>query len=196
MVARPSRPVVNSTQPSKPSRVKGPSWDLDPVASLAPFPLVLDLKGVEVEVPALTAAQWLNIFMSKSPDMNDLLDLIPDLDELLITEKIDIDDVNALTMEMITVASGRDWWITLRLLGVAAMHWDNIGYRMITKIDANQASFAAWMLVLQSTLIDTMEPDSVPMFIAQVQMPPPGVAQEEARTQHKELTAREFLAVA
>jgi hypothetical protein len=170
-----------------------PSWDLDPAASLAPSPLVVDVGGTEVTMPTMTAMDWLTILMSKNPDMNDLLDLIPELDELVIQGDVSIDEVNDMVLGMITVASGREWWITLRLLGVAMKYWDSVGPQMVTKIDPEKVSLAAWMMVLQSTLINSLDPESVSMFVAQVQAPPFGAA---PTTQRKELTAKEFMALA
>lgn len=142
----------------------------------------------------MPASEWLAIFMSENWDSNDLLDLIPGLDEALLESTVEPREIRDLLLDMITTVSSRQWWITLRLIQVAMSHWNTIGPALITKVDATKVSFAAWMGVLQVTLIESMEPKNAKMFIAQVQAPPVGV--EAPANQRKELTAKEFLAMA
>jgi hypothetical protein len=191
-----ARPSVQ--QPNLPStdtnRIKVPSWDLDPVWSLAPWPVTIQFGSMEVEIPAMNAADWLALLMGKTLTLGEMLDVIPGVDDLLLDQDITIEEINELLTDMITTVSGRQWWITLRLLGVARRHWDTIGPEMITTVDARQVSLAAWMTVLQSALLKSMDPKNVPMFIAQVQAPPSGT--EMPAMHREELTAKEFLAMA
>ena len=193
MAARRSAPQPNLQSP-KPNRVKNPSWDLDPVWSLAPWPLVIQFGSTEVEIPAMNAAEWLAVLMGGRLTLDSLLDLIPGGDDLFLDEDVGFDEVNTLFSDVITTVSGRSWWITLGLLGVAKKHWDTIGPEMIMSVDAQRVSLAAWMNVLQSTIIQSIDPENVPMFIAQVQAPPPGV--ESPQMKRQDLTAKEFLAIA
>lgn len=179
---------------SEPDRIKIPSWDLDPTWSLSPWPVVLQFGSTEVEIPAMPAADWLTILMSGRFGISDLFDLIPDIDDLIIDGDVELEQVSDIFLDMITTVSSRHWWITLRLIGIARGHWDTIGPEMITKVDASTVSLAAWMTVLQLTIIKSMDPKSVPMFIAQVQAPPFGT--QAPQVQQQELSRGEFLAMA
>jgi hypothetical protein len=141
----------------------------------------------------MSAADWLEILMEKDLDLHALLDLIPGFDEYLLDSDMEPEEMRALVDDMITTASGRQWWITLRLLWVANSHWDTIGPTMITKLDPDRVSLSAWMAVLQLTLIEGMEPKNAKMFIAQIQAPPAGA--ESVPDARQDLTAREFLAM-
>lgn len=142
----------------------------------------------------MPASEWLAIFMNKEWESNDLLDLIPGLDDILLEGDVDIDEIRDMLLDLITTVSGRYWWITLRLINTAVSHWDTVGPTLVSKIDATKVSFAAWMGVLQVTIIGGMEPDHARTYIAQVQAPPAGT--EAPASQRKELTAKEFLAMA
>jgi hypothetical protein len=162
--------------------------------SLTPWPVVVRIGDTEAEIPAMSAAEWLSFLLADRFSINSLLDLIPDVDDIILDEDVELETLGQLLTEMITTVSSRQWWITLRLLGVAKKHWDSIGPEMITSVNASEVSLAAWMTVLQVTLLKHMDPKSVPMFIAQVQAPPPGVQAPEA--QRQDLSRREFLAIA
>jgi hypothetical protein len=189
-VPPPSLPNVDQGQ----AKVQIPSWDLDPVWSLAPWPVTIQLGSVEVEIPAMSAAEWLAILMSEHFSLGTLLDLIPGIDDLILDDVVDLDEVSNVLTDLITTVSSRQWWITLRLVGVAKRHWDKLGPEMITSVDATRVSLAAWMNVLQLTVIRSIDPMNATMFIAQVQAPPPGVVAPE--TSRQDLSRREFLAIA
>lgn len=142
----------------------------------------------------MSAAEWLGILMAKNMNIAQLLELIPDSQDLILDGDMEVEEIREILMDMITTVSGRQWWITLRLIGLAQKYWDTLGAKMITSVNAEQVSLAAWMTVLQLTIIEHIEPDKVPMFVAQVQAPPPGVVAEVVP--HQDLTAREFLAMA
>lgn len=142
----------------------------------------------------MPASDWLAIFMNSGWGSNDLLDLIPGLDEVLYETTVELDEIRDMLLDVITTVSSRHWWITLRLINAAARNWDTVGPALISKVDATKVSFAAWMGVLQVLLIESMEPKNARMFIAQVQNPPIGT--EAPVSQAKELTAKEFLAMA
>lgn len=194
MAARVSRSPARPPSTSPPERVEIPAWDLDPVWSLQPWPLVVRLAGHELEVPAMPASDWLAIFMNKDWESNDLFDLIPGLDDVLYESTADLDEIREMLLDVITTVSSRHWWITLRLISAAMRNWDTLGPTMVSKVDATKVSFAAWVGYLQVLLIESMEPRNAKMFIAQVQNPPIGT--EAPVSQQKELTAREFLAMA
>jgi hypothetical protein len=105
----------------------------DPVASLSRDPIVFDLRGKRFTVPALDAAAWLTILFG---DRLTLMDIIPGLlsddeqDEVnlgVIDGDVAIEDLNAIAEDVLSVASGRDWWVTVRLVTIAKMNWDVIG---------------------------------------------------------------------
>lgn len=198
MAVRRSAPQLSRANLARPEtsdfQVKVPQWNLDMSWSLAPWPVIIRLGGTDIEVPAMPASEWLSFLLAENFTFGSLLDLIPEVDEVFMTEDVEFEDLGELITEMITTVSSRQWWITLRLLGVAKKHWDSIGPEMITSVNASEVSLAAWMTVLQATLIRHMDPKTVPMFIAQVQAPPPGTQAPEF--QRQDLSRREFLAIA
>jgi len=105
----------------------------DPVASLSRDPIVFDLRGKRFTVPAMAASNWLTLLLK---DRLSLTDIIPGLlseeeqDEVnlgVIDGSVTIEEITTIAEDVLSVASGRDWWVTVRLVTIAKMNWDIIG---------------------------------------------------------------------
>src|SRR4029078_9035306 len=100
---------------SEPKGIAVPSHTLDPTESLCPWPVVFTVQGREYEIPALPAAQWLRVLMTEDATEEDVfLELVPEGIQLLL-EDDDSWDMAALAQDIIELASGRRWYIAMRL---------------------------------------------------------------------------------
>lgn len=155
-----------------------PQWDTDPIWSLRIWPVTVNVAGQDLEVPAMSAADWLTVLMQPDLTLDDLLDLIPGVDQVVAEADLGADEWTEVCLDMITTVSARSWWITMRLIGVAASSWDSLGAAMLRRVDAEKVSLAAWLTVLTATLIDLMDPKDVTMALARIEAPPPQVAKK------------------
>lgn len=182
----PSAPDVSSTH------VTVPQWDQDPVWSLRPWPVLVALGEREAEIPALPAADWLNVIMRADFSLDDLLDLIPDVDNIMDEEDIHIGEYSEVCVAILEAVSARRWWISLRLIEICRQRWDVLGPEMLTRADAEEISLAGWLTILLSVMLSSMDPKKTTSFTLQIEAPPPG---EEVEDQFQEMSASSFLAM-
>lgn len=140
----------------------------------------------------MPAADWLAVLMATDLDLLDLLDFIPNWDEM--GEDLGVEDWSELALEIVTTVSARKWWITLRLIGIARSSWDKLGPDMITQVDAEKVSLSAWLGVFTVTLLQHVDKDNLTMLISQIELPPEG--ERETAMEEMEMSAGAFMALA
>ena len=179
---------------SEPKGIAVPSHTLDPTESLCPWPVVFTVQGREYEIPALPAAQWLRVLMTEDATVEDVfLELVPEGIQLLL-EDDDSWDMAALAQDIIELASGRRWYIAMRLITVMRANWNVVGATMLMKgVDANTLSLSGWLDVALLMVLQHMEQKDVAMFVAQLEIPPEG---EETPEEEMVMSAEAFMAMA
>lgn len=172
-----------------------PHHTLDPVWSLRPWPVELDLAGRTYTFPAVPAVEWLSVLMAENLDQDQiLLELCPQGYELLLDEELDPEELTRALLDVIEQVSGRKWWIALRLIWVVRANWNVLGAEMFYRhIDPTALSLSAWLDVMLVLTIKAMEPKDVSMFTSKLELPPPGetIAEEEMV-----MSADQFLSMA
>jgi hypothetical protein len=175
VAARPSAPDLAQTP-----KVIVPQLVTDPVWSLRPWPVIVEIGPLELVVPALPAADWLAVLMVENIDPDDLFPGLLDpadaeqVEEALYAGELSLDDFDQAFLNLVTTVSGRPWWVALRLISVARQSWAGFGGEMLLRgVDANRLSLSAWLDVLLLTILRNSEPEAVTMFTLQLEMPPP-----------------------
>lgn len=186
-----SEPIGSATP-----QVVVPKFNHNPVASLRRWGHQLQFQGEHFWVPPLSAADWLSVLMN--PDSK-LTDVVPGfLDEedrgrfmtLWLHSDADLDDVFEQLLE---AASGRRWWVTMRLIGVMAGAWNNLGAQLILDgIDAERLSLAAWLDVATIKMLQVGKPEETNLLMMQIEMPPEGT---ELPEEEMAMSADEFLSL-
>jgi len=179
------RPSGRRSAPSAPSggdlpavsndaKVIVPKLNADPIWSLRPWPVVLNVVGEDYEIPAMPAVDWLVYLMQPEPDLDGLLsDHIPDLDDLLIEGLLDLEELYDLALDLVATVCARPWWVALRLIQIARQSWDVLGPEMVRRrIDAERHSIAAWLDTLLVACLNSMEPKDTTMFTMQLEAEP------------------------
>lgn len=140
------------------------------------------LHGQEVLFPAATAAEWLSVLMVQPPDLDEIVRLMsPQGLGLLFDESVG-EELYEGILDVITVISGRPWFVALRLIGVAQDNWNVLGGEMLLKgVRADQMSLSAWLDVLLLVALRAMDPKDVMMFTLQLEKPPPSPGDEESQ---------------
>lgn len=180
------RPAQNPSPPSRPAGVAVPKLNRNPILSLRPWPVVITVGGEEFTIPPLPAADWLAALMSEAFSLDDLFPgLLDDEDHdravaVLLSDMHELEQFHRLTLDIVELASGRSWWVALRLIGAAVGSWDVIGAELILKqVDPERLSLAAWLDAVLLVMLRSMEEKDITMFTLKLEAPPPE-AQEEA----------------
>lgn len=144
------------------------------------------MGGEEFTIPPLPAADWLAALMSEAFSLDDLFPgLLDDEDHdravaVLLSDMHELEQFHRLTLDIVELASGRSWWVALRLIGAAVGSWDVIGAELILKqVDPERLSLAAWLDAVLLVMLRSMEEKDITMFTLKLEAPPPE-AQEEA----------------
>lgn len=160
---------------------------LDPLAALAPAPIIITLSGQDYTIPALPALDWLLVMMAEEVDVLGVIPglLVPEdralVEDRISQEEITWDEVNDTALEAMTVASGRDWWFAIRFLAVARVGWDVIGGQMARSgIDATKISLAAWIdaayhIAREAIGSGKEGQQNLVRFTSELEAPPPGM---------------------
>lgn len=126
------------------------------------------------------AADWIGLILAEE-NLGGLDGLLSEAEHDLIIDDI-LDgrlDPYALIkaqQDIISLVSGRPWWVTLRLLYAAQGSWDAIGGYMASHgVNATQMPFQAWMDALLATILKHIDPKSHSSMTAKLKMPPKGV---------------------
>ena len=185
------RSAPSSSVPQTP-QIQVPRWDKDPVSSLRIHSVILDVAGRDVEIPAMSAADWLTVLMQPDLTLNELLDVVPDVETIMGEVELGIDEWSDVCLEMISTVSARPWWITMKLVGIAVNSWDNLGAAMLRRVDAEKVSLAAWLTIFLIVVIEALDPKDVTMTLARIEAPPPNVEREPEQT---EMSVSDWLAL-
>lgn len=198
MTGRRRSPQFDGGAPGPDPQVVIPSHNQDPVWSLKPWPVELELAGQIYEFPAAPAVDWLAVLMEEEPDLDRILiDLCPQGLELVLDQAIDTESLYGSLLDLIATVSARKWWITLRVIHVVRQNWHVLGPEMtMVGIDPQVLSLAAWLDAMMVVLIRAMDPKEVGLFVSRLELPPPSeVAAEQERVEEFTMTREQFLSM-
>ncbi len=154
-----------------------PRLNVDPIWSLRCWPVTVALGGIDVEIPALSAVEWLAYLMQPQPDFDGMiLDLLPDSEDMLFDGRIDLEELYETILDLIATVCARPWWVALRQVYIARDSWHILGPLMLESVDAAQVSIAAWLDVLLIKVLNSMDPKDTTLFTSRLEAPPASVA--------------------
>ena len=189
------RPVSDS---STSSATPVPKLVQEPTSSLQPWPVIITLASHEVTIPALSAAEWLAVLMvGEKLWIEDVLPGLLGEDDAKLVEdalydgSLDLVDLHETGLKVVEFASGRPWWVSLRVIEAARANWDLMGAElMLHGIDASRVSLSAWIDVSTVLMTRLMKPEDATMFLMQLEAAPEGEAAPEP-----EVSAAQFLSM-
>jgi hypothetical protein len=194
------RPYAST--PPDPPKLRIPKINTDLVWSLKPWPTQIYIGGLELEIPPLTAADWIPSIIDMMEDTLGLLmgvlseDDQGRLTDLMFTGTVEADDLFTLCTDLLTTVGARPWWVTIRLITVAQQNWDTIGAEMMMKgVNAAAMSLAGWLDVFLLVLLRMMDPKETTMFTMKLEMVPPEFM-HQVPEESLEISADAFLSMA
>lgn len=194
------RPAPAASADPEPDTVVLPPVSADPLSYLGPRQTAIEFLGREWLVPALSAADWLEIIWTEpfSPEeifpgmVND-----PELDdaisEALFVDDFDPDSVGEVAMEMIEAASGYRWWFTLKLCTTMRVSWSRIGGMLVLAgVDPNRVTLGSWCSAALALLAEHVRPKEYAKLLFDLNMAPPGY--EASEEEEMVMDEAEFMA--
>lgn len=189
-------------QPSADSgRINVPKLNRDPISSLRPFPILVEVGQIEVEIPAMSAAEWLTVLMVEKVEIDDVFPGLlgqedtDRVEDVIIAGELDLVSFRDIILGVIETASARNWWVALRLIEVVRSSWDVIGAQMVSRgVDAVTLSLSAWLDIALLTVLKEMDPKDVTMFTMRLEAPPLEESAEVA--EELEMSRGSFMAMA
>jgi len=123
-----------------------------------------------------------------------VLELIPDGVQVLMDESISDEEIVDLSFMWLERASGRPWYVALRMVGVLRNNWNVLGAEILKRaVDPVQLSLSGLLDITLLQALQAMEESQVTMFLTELEMPPPGVDVSE---EDMEMSREQFLSLA
>lgn len=195
-------PAPSTDSAASSGNIAVPKTNRDPVWSLCPWPVTVQLPGLEFEIEPLPAVDWLQYLLNaQGPDFMGLIgELMPDLEDYYLDtdDEPDVDGLRETVLDIIATVGARPWWQVLRLTMMAAGSWDVLGPKLLMN-GANpvNVSLAAWLDVLVVTVLENIEPSKAMMFTLQLEAVPVNLlSEDEVAGEFPEMNESAFLAMA
>lgn len=159
----------------------------------------IDLAGEHLTIQAMPAAEWLGILMGSAVDLDDVLPGLLDegeaeqVEDALFNGVLDLEQLHQTALDVITEASGRMWYVAMKIIASAEASWNVIGGEFVIRnVDASRISLSSWLDAAYLILLKNMSNSEANIFNARLQVPPPGFMQPD---EEPTLTAESFLAM-
>lgn len=162
--------------------------DAEPLASLGLYKVQVTLAGRPWFIPALEAAEWLKVLLAEDLDAEEIFpgfcgpEVVAEVNQMIIDGVFTSEDLGDAICDAITAASGRKWWVTLRLCSWLRKTWDRIGGEMAANgVTPFGISLSYWLDGAYATslrLIEKGDPRQLTKFTDQLTAPLPGRAKE------------------
>ena len=182
--------------PTPAPRTVIPKLVTDPVASLRPWPVTVTVAGQSHTIPALPAAAWLELLMVEGTSFADIFPGLAGkgsreaVTEAIIDGFYDSDTEQGLVLDILDLVGGRPWWVTMRLVRIAATSWDYLGGEVAMRgVDATKLSLAGWLDAVFHIILRSMDNKDHTKFLMQLELVPAEVAAEQPEP---EMTAEAF----
>lgn len=123
-----------------------------PILATIPRGIRLSIGPLEFEVPELLADRWLETILCEGASWQGILfqvmppQAVAPLADLLSSGDVEVRQVVEASQQMLVMASGRTWWETLNVVGVATEAWEGIGGELALRgIIPDQVPFGVWL---------------------------------------------------
>ncbi len=176
-----------------------PKLVTDPIWSLRPYSVSVEVGSRSYEIPAASAADWLTVLMNPNLTADHVFPGMltenqqAEVERYLHQGGIGIEEYLDLGWEVVSEVSGRPWWIAMRMIMTAVSSWDAVGGELIRKIDAERVSIAGWLDVLFPIILQGLEDSKRSMYLLKLEQPPDGWG---SAPEEMEMSTEAFLAMA
>lgn len=152
---------------------------VDPLASLRDWELEVDVAGRTYRLLPRSAAEWLAVLVENPLDEAAILPGMlaeqdqSELEDALLSGQVSAGELRNTVLEVIGLASGRDWWWTLRLVQTMVGSWLLVhGSLVAAGVDLSKMSLGAALDAVYVTCATRMDKERRQMFDRELEMPP------------------------
>lgn len=161
---------------------------VDPLSSLKPWELEVELAGQDYVIPAVMADVWLPILMAEPLD---LVEILPgmlseqaqeELEEALLDGRITAEEISDTALEVVSLAAGRPWWWVLRLLNSASGAWLTIWGNLLAQgVNPQNLTLGAALDAIYATMLPRgqVKEEVRRQFDRELSTPPAGVKPDD-----------------
>jgi hypothetical protein len=178
--------VASRSRPAEPETIELLPTNPDPLASLDVYKVHVYLGGQRFTIPAIDAAGWLKILLDDPLNTEEIFpglcgpaDVVT-VNQLIVNGVVTEDELAEAVRHVIEAASGRRWFITMRLCGSARANWDRVGGELACHgVTPFKVSLSYWLDALYATMIRLImegNPKKLTQFTADLTRLPPSEA--------------------
>lgn len=160
----------------------------DPLASLDSCELTVRFAGQAYRIPAMDANGWLRILLAEQVHLEHIFpglagtEAVAAVNWALVEGRGTEEELVKVIQEVIEVASGRKWWITMRLCRTMREFWDRAGAEMAASgVRPWGCPFSWWLDAAYATcfrLIQASDPKALTAFTQALTALPAGMAKQ------------------
>lgn len=173
---------------SEPENVPLPDVGFDPIPSLGPYPIEIDVLDTTLTVPALPAARWLEVFWGEDVDLAKVFpgfldeedhDMIMDA---LVDGDIDGTALDDLALELLEASAGLRWWFVVKLCSSVKAAWLSLGGKLVLAgVDPWRLSLGSWCSAVLTVIGEHTQPKHYSQLLLDLSTAPEGYgpSQEE-----------------
>jgi hypothetical protein len=183
----PGRPRGSASTGETPSTtVRVSPTDADPLAALRISRIAVDLGDRRFIIPALPARDWLEVLLDEDLNPEEIFpgfcgtDDIIAVNQMLLDGEVTMDQMTEAIYSVLEQATGRRWWVAIRLCRTIRAGWDRIGGRLashgVTPFDVPLAYWLDGAYDAVLGLIMEADPKGLGSFTQKLTAPPPGMA--------------------
>lgn len=171
---------------------------VDPLAALKLWPVIVEIGDREYTIPAAPAADWIVAVLRTDTPFPLLSLLEPDdyeelKDHALIEQDVPMEEVARVSEAALEVASGWKWWTAQLLIMSAAQEWRIIGGEMTKRgLDPRTLPLGAWLNGIYAMATERLDANERAAFDMRLDRPP--VSAAVPPEQRAEWAAESFMA--
>lgn len=181
-------PRRSGSSSSAPQTIRVASTEAEPLASLRSYRIQVDIGTYSWVIPAHDATAWLEVLLADDLDVERLFpglcgwDVVAEVNFLLAEQAFTVEQLSDAVCDVITAASGRNWWITLRLCRFLRVHWDRVGGELAASgINPDGMPLGRWLDAAYGALLRVLQasnPEQLGELSTKLTQPPPGRSKE------------------
>lgn len=191
----PSRGFAPPAADGPPEQHKLPKINVSPLASLPPRPMEIDAYGKTWTIPAMSAAQWLEILWAEPIDLTDIWpglgNAFSEMIDALFDGDTTADEAVEVACEVVAEASGLDYWVAFRLAACLRVSWLQVGGALLKGgLRPEEVSLGTYLVATLAFLAENMDPAKAVELFEELNRKP-----MQERTEEDDLDdARAFMA--
>jgi hypothetical protein len=157
--------------------------------------VVVAVSHIKLTVPPQPATPWILALAGDDPVGSVLPGMLSERDDerlwnLVSSGKADSKDLHKAFCSAVAEASGRPWWVALKLVGMCDGSPEFIGRLTLKGVDPDRIPFARWCAAVYALAMANADEKARMKFDAKLDAPPAGVEFEDEGMSFESMVAQ------